>query len=537
MSHIAAFTDFNLDSSLLETLKKKGFHSPTPIQSLAIPALLCGQHDLIARAETGTGKTAAYGIPVIETLHNSKGSRKPRALVLAPTRELAMQISGELSSLCNDPPLKFVSVYGGQAIEIQLNLLRHGADVVIGTPGRILDLIKRNALKLEELQFAILDEADEMLDMGFIEDIEDILSETPENKRMLMFSATMPEPIREIAQKFMVNPEFVSTPLVRLDSGKTEQIAYEVRRENKLPALERILAVAADPYAMIFCRTRADVDELTMQLQQLGFPAEALHGDLAQAQRTRVIANFKSRRFKIMIATDVAARGLDVNDLTHVINFSLPQSPEIYVHRIGRTGRAGKSGIAITFYTPGEKRRLEVIRKEVQSTIRTEKLPDAQAIVKMKKERFLDELDKLAGEQISFGCLSFAKELLNMDADPEELIAALLQMRYGDELDSNSYPELSGKRSRQQGKGFITVGVGKKDGYTPGKLMNMLYEKSRVWKSKMGKIVINSKSSTVELPASSIPAALRALKQAGISAEAIDAESSKIMSNCHKRCY
>jgi len=362
MSDLEQFRSLGVSEEILEALRAKGFETPSPIQELTIPKLLSGENDLIGQAQTGTGKTAAFGIPIIQCC--KPGWDKPQALILAPTRELSIQIAEELNSLKGCGRLRIAPFYGGQAIEIQLQKLRDGVDVVIGTPGRLLDLMRRGKFDFSELRFAVLDEADEMLDMGFLEEIEGILAATTPEKRMLMFSATMPPAIQKIAERFMRGYEVVRTLSEQPGTALTEQIWFEVRREDKFDALSRIIDMEDGIYALIFCRTRNDSDELVERLKQRGFRAEVLHGDIAQAQRTKVINQFKDKKFRLLVATDVAARGIDVNDLTHVINYSIPQESETYIHRIGRTGRAGKTGMAITFVTPGESRRLAFIRHE-----------------------------------------------------------------------------------------------------------------------------------------------------------------------------
>ena len=318
MAELEKFRALGISEGVLDALRQKGFEEPSPIQELTIPLLLKGERDVIGQAQTGTGKTAAFGIPIIDTIRRGDGN--PKALILAPTRELSIQIAEELNSLKGNSNLRIAPFYGGQFIGVQLKKLDEGIDIVIGTPGRIIDLMEREKLILDEIQFAVLDEADEMLDMGFVDDIKRILSAAPAEKRMLMFSATMPEEILAIAEQFMrPDYEIVRTKTETVSTDLTEQIYYEVRREHKLEVLSRIIDMEDDLYAMVFCKTRSDVDELTDALTARGYAVDALHGDIAQAQRTRVINNFKARKFRLLIATDVAARGIDVNDLTHVI--------------------------------------------------------------------------------------------------------------------------------------------------------------------------------------------------------------------------
>ncbi len=444
------FADLNLSEGTLKVLADRAYVTPTPIQALVIPKLLENTRDLIAQARTGTGKTAAYALPVIEKLLQAEHGKQPRAIVLSPTRELAMQIAKEVELFIGERKLKVATVYGGQNIEIQLKALKSGVDIVVGTPGRVIDLMERNALKLDRIEFAILDEADEMLDMGFVEDIELILGAAPAEKRNLMFSATVPAEARKIAEQFMTDAEYIKAPVSKDEEADplTEQWACEVKREDKFNALKRILHAEGRIYAMIFCRTRTDVDELTMNLQKNKFRAEALHGELTQNQRTRVIEQFKLRRFDMLVATDVAARGIDVNDLTHVINYALPMDKDIYTHRIGRTGRAGKSGVAISLFTPSEGGRFAMLRKASKGKLEQRSLPDAKAIIAAKKARFKDELATLM-PKVNPAYQRMAEELIDI-YDPASLLAALLDMKFHKELLQENYPPLSGGRNERR---------------------------------------------------------------------------------------
>lgn len=495
MSDIKDFGTLGLSSEMLSALKLKGFSEPTPIQSLTIPKLLNGSHDLIGQAQTGTGKTAAFGIPIIE--RSVLGARKPQALILAPTRELSMQIAEEINSFKGGKKLRIVSFYGGQSIEIQLQILRQGnVDIVIGTPGRIIDLHERGELDFSELKYAVLDEADEMLDMGFIEDIELILGATNSDKRTLMFSATMPDEVLGIAEKFMGEYEIVRTAMVQMSTELADQIYYEVRREDKFDALMRIIDTEENLYALVFCRTKGDVDEVVEKLKQHRYPVEALHGDVAQSLRTRVINRFKNRYFPILVATDVAARGIDVNDLTHVINYSIPQNHDIYIHRVGRTGRAGKEGKAITFVTPGEIRRIRSIQSNIKNEIRKEQLPDGRAVVELKKRRYIEKLSQFRREE-NEEYLSFARELLDNAYVAEELLAAILQNHFKDELLERRYRDFSGKKKDraywENSVGRINevkliLGIGKLDGFGAVKIMNLFRDLVKLRRDRIGKI-------------------------------------------------
>lgn len=496
MNDIQEFRKLGLSETMLNALLLKGFQTPSPIQELTIPKLLAGEKDLIGQAQTGTGKTAAFGIPIIEKAE--EGAKKPQALILAPTRELSMQIAEELNSLKGKRKLRIASFYGGQPIEIQLQVLRQGnVDIIIGTPGRIIDLHERGELDFSRLKYAVLDEADEMLDMGFIEDIERILSCTPQEKRMLMFSATMPPEVLSIAEKFMADYEIIRTQMTQLSTELTDQLYYEVRREDKFDALMRIIDTEEELYAIIFCRTKGDVDEVTEKLKQHGYRVEALHGDIAQIQRTKVINRFKEKHFRMLVATDVAARGIDVNDLTCVINFSIPQNPDIYVHRVGRTGRAGKRGKAITFVTPGELRRIKNIQEAIKNEIRKEQLPDGRAVIELKKRRYAERITKLRSSEDNEEYRIFAAELLAEAASPEELLAAILQNHFKGELLERNYRDFSGRKkdrafwensAGRANEVQLLIGVGKLDGFGAVKMLDLFWNIAHVRKNRIGKI-------------------------------------------------
>ena len=504
------FRELGISEHILRALAAKGFVEPSPIQKQTIPLLIAGEKDVIGQAQTGTGKTAAFGIPILESVQPGE-SRNPRALVLTPTRELCIQVADELNSIEGDNGLKISPFYGGQYIGIQLGVLRSGIDVVVGTPGRVIDLIERGRLVLDEVQFVVLDEADEMLDMGFIEDIEKILAVTPTEKRMLMFSATMPPEIQRIAVQYMrPGYEIVRTAPAVCDT-LTKQIYYEIPRESKLDVLTRLIDLEGDMYAMVFCRTREDVDDLAEALIAKGIPVDAIHGDIVQTQRTRVISNFKAGKFKILIATDVAARGIDVNNLTHVINYSVPESVEPYIHRVGRTGRAGKTGIAITFVTPGERRRFAMIRKKVSVPIEKGSLPKGTDVADAKKARLVETLQTLAESGDCACYYGFAAELMRV-AHPAGIIAALLKLHYASTLDPEAYEELNrpepeerkhrdrrenreeGEREFGRAKDFVRLefSAGKADGFSVPELLELIHHRAGIRSVELGRIECGS---------------------------------------------
>ncbi len=490
MNDLPEFRALGIAEELIPALIAKNFQTPSAIQSLAIPLLLSGEKDLIGQALTGTGKTAAFGLPVIQTI--SPGKNKPQALILAPTRELSIQISDELNSLAGNKPLRIIPLYGGQLITIQMDELKRGVDIAVGTPGRIMDLYRRGKIELDELQFAILDEADEMLDMGFIDDIREILGLTNPDKRMLMFSATMPPEIMEIAAEFM-RPEYEIARTGNAgatNTDLTEQYYHEVKREHKLYALTRLIDANSDLYAMVFCRTRADVDEVTEKLHAQNYRAEALHGEISQAQRLRVINGFKKRKFPLLIATDVAARGIDVNDLTHVINYSLPQNSEIYIHRIGRTGRAGRHGVAVSFVTPGEKRKLKFIEKDIGNEIPRKELPTISDIIENKKQIFAENIALLLETGEAEPYLNFAEELCTLGSHPAEALAAMLKMHFKNELLAESYQQFgSPVKKDQSNMKKLLLFAGRADGITVPALLREICDRTGIRSNQLGKII------------------------------------------------
>ncbi len=449
MDILPAFAELGLSEKTLKALAEKGFEEPTEIQKACIPLLMEKGTEVVGQAQTGTGKTAAFALPIIETI--SEKSKNVEALILAPTRELALQVSEEINSLKGDRALEVAPIYGGASMENQLRKLKKGVQIVVGTPGRILDHIRRGTLKLSNLEFMVLDEADEMLDMGFIEDIEEVLKAVPEEKRMLMFSATMPKEILKLAENFMKNPQIVKTKKASESTSQADQIYYEVKESDKVEALTRIIDRDPSFYGVVFCRTKLQCDEVAKKLSDRGYDAAALHGDLSQKERENILKRMKERRLSILIATDVAARGLDIQDLTHVINYSLPQDPEIYIHRVGRTGRAGKNGTAITFITPSEARKFSYIKKASKSDIRREEIPTASEVIESKKARMLEDLENALKTEPAVDYYSIAETLLD-GREPREAFAALLAHIYKDELDISQYKDIS-KDSRKTRKG------------------------------------------------------------------------------------
>ncbi len=383
------FSEFDLQPQLVQTIADIGYTVPTPIQSAIIPAMLAGQ-DVIGQSQTGSGKTAAFSLPILHNLQS--GQRHVQSLVVAPTRELAMQVADALHNYGRQIGVRVLAVYGGQPYNHQISRLKKGVDVVVGTPGRLLDLIRKNVLKLDRVATVVLDEADEMLSMGFIADIEAILDQTASNRRTALFSATVPQRILRLAEKYMNAPKSYKIGCKQLTVDTVEQRYYLVNEADKLAALTRLFEIEPITSALIFARTRLGTTELVNELTLRGFPAEALNGDLSQEARVQVLNRFRDNKLKVLVATDVAARGLDIDDISHVFNYGLPQDPEIYVHRVGRTGRAGKTGIAITFLTPKERWALRRIEGFTKQNITRMTLPSAEDIKLHREEQLVEKV-------------------------------------------------------------------------------------------------------------------------------------------------
>lgn len=427
------FNEFGLDPTVLRAITEMGFEESTPIQEKAMPIAM-DNRDLIGQAQTGTGKTAAFGIPLVNKIDVKED--RIVALIMCPTRELAIQVAEEIEKLGRFKGIRSLPIYGGQDIVKQIRALKKRPQIIIGTPGRLLDHINRKTIKLDDVQTVILDEADEMLDMGFMEDIQSILKLVPSERQTMLFSATMPTNIQRLAQQFLRNPEHVSVIPKQMSAPLIDQSYIELQERQKFDTLCRLIDMDSPELAIIFGRTKRRVDELAEGLQKRGYTAEGLHGDLSQNQRDNVMRKFRDGSIDVLVATDVAARGLDVSGVTHVINFDLPQDPESYVHRIGRTGRAGKEGAAYTFVTPREIDHLNFIEKLTRQKIAKKPMPSiAEAIEgkqKMTAERILDLLDKDDHNEYK----GLAIQLLEQH-DSVHLLAAALKLLTGDKKEVN----------------------------------------------------------------------------------------------------
>ncbi|GAA0311548.1 ATP-dependent RNA helicase DeaD [Gracilibacillus halotolerans] len=418
------FNELGISKQILTALEKMGFEEATPIQAQTIPLAITGK-DVIGQAQTGTGKTAAFGIPMIEKIEPN--ARKIQGLVVAPTRELAIQVSEELHKLGRENRVKTLPVYGGQHMERQIKALKNGPHIVVATPGRLLDHLRRRTIRVDDVRVAVLDEADEMLNMGFIDDIRSILEAIPEERQTLLFSATMPKEILDIAKTLMKNPEKVQVKSKEMTVSNIDQFFVEVTEKQKFDTLTNLLDIHVPELAIIFGRTKKRVDELTEGLQARGFRAEGIHGDLTQGKRTSVLNKFKLGRIEILVATDVAARGLDISGVTHVYNFDIPQDPESYVHRIGRTGRAGKTGEAISFITPREVPHLHLIEKVTKSKMKRMQAPSYDEAKRGLQQLTAEKIMKAIQQSDLQEYRETATELLD-EHDSVTIIAAALKM-------------------------------------------------------------------------------------------------------------
>ena len=488
------FGEIELDKKIFTALTSMGFEEPSPIQSQTIPLVMSGV-DVIGQAQTGTGKTAAFGIPIIQ---NITDTRKIQALIMTPTRELAIQVAEELGKIGRVRRTKVLPVYGGQPIERQIRALRMGVQIVIGTPGRLLDHIRRDTIKLDGIKFLVLDEADEMLDMGFVDDIETIIKNIPKEKQTLLFSATMPKPILRLAEKYMKSPQLVTVSKEKLTVPLIDQFYFETN--DKLDGLCRILDVETTGKTIIFCRTKKGVDELVSSLGNRGYLAEGLHGDLSQYQRDRVMKKFREGRADILIATDVAARGLDIDNITHSINYDIPQDPESYVHRIGRTGRAGNKGTAMTFITPREFRQLKLIEKVTKAKIIRKNLPTALNVIERQKESIISRIFTVLDNDKYQEYRTIVDELLE-EYNAEDIAAATIKlMQEGTKaLVTEEKPSFANTGAKT-GMVRLFMNIGRQQKINPEDIVRTIASEADIAGSLIGLINIYDKFTFVEIP-------------------------------------
>jgi len=534
------FIDLHLRPELEQAVAALGYAEPTPIQSGIIPLMLSGI-DAIGQAQTGTGKTAAFSIPILNNLQS--GSRLPQALVMAPTRELALQVSEAITGLGQFCKVRVLAIYGGAAYEKQLTQLKRGVDVVVGTPGRLLDLLNRGALNLSGVRTVVLDEADEMLSMGFIEDIEALLSATPLERQTSLFSATLPLPIRKLAKKYMREPQSVTIDREQMTVAAIEQRYYLVNQADKTAALTRLFEVEEITSALIFARTRLGTRDLAAELTKRGFPSEALNGDLSQESRESTLNRFRTGQIKVLAATDVAARGLDIEGISHVFNYDLSEDPEIYIHRVGRTGRAGRAGVAITLVTPSEKRRLHNVETFIHQKLTSAVLPTEEEIMARRQNELVEKLtfwlkrgrckqERLIAEQMvaegadPLDLAAVAIKIVRAEekARPVAPVSAVVEMKsenYGADrfgrraplrrtrlaaaVESRGKTQASarreeGKPSREAGMVSLTMNIGKTHGIRPADVVGALSYQADIPGSQLGKIFIQHDHTLVDVP-------------------------------------
>ena len=526
-SPITQFEDLALSPLLLQTLKEVGYEAPSPIQAACIPHLLAG-HDLIGQAQTGTGKTAAFALPLLERLDLT--NHHPQVLVLTPTRELAIQVSEAFQNYARHlPGFHVLPIYGGQSMTVQLRHLRRGAHVVVGTPGRVMDHLRRETLSLDNLRSVVLDEADEMLRMGFIDDVDWILERTPPERQIALFSATMPEPIRRVAHRHLRNPQEVKIQTRTATVATVDQRYWQVSGLHKLDALNRILEVEDMDAALVFVRTKTAATELAERLEARGYSCGSLHGDMTQALRERTVEQLKNNAVDIVVATDVAARGLDVQRISHVINYDIPYDAEAYIHRIGRTGRAGRAGVAILFVAPREMRMLRVIEKATRQPITPMQPPTQAVIAGHRLNRFKQKiLDTLAAQDLSFFREVVSQIEQEQDISAQDIAAALAYLmqrerplqapevsnvkttapRPSEETrnhaDAPSRPTARRERSKEAVDSEAMryrLEVGHQHGATPQNIVGAIANEAGIDSRYIGRIEIHDDYSTVDLPA------------------------------------
>jgi ATP-dependent RNA helicase DeaD len=490
------FHELHLKTEILKAIDALGFEEPTPVQKQTIP-LLTGGADIVAQAPTGTGKTAAFAIPIMEMVDPSQ--RTVQALVLTPTRELALQVADAAHAIGRYRGVNVLPIYGGQAYDHQLRGLRAGAHLVVGTPGRVMDHIRRGTLHLDTVRMVVLDEADEMLDMGFKEDIEFILDRTPKERQTALFSATMPARIAALARRYMREPQFIVPAHETRTVPQTHQVYYEIPGRAKRDALTRILDLQAPHSAMIFCRTRREADELSAALQARGYEADAIHGDMSQAQRERVLRAFRENRVNLLVATDVAARGLDIPDVTHVINYDIPDDSDAYVHRIGRTGRMGRKGEAITLVTSREMRLLRTIEKDIRKKLKPLHLPTPEDVAARRREAFVESLRETirggAGERYGLVVEELAEEF-----NPMEIAAGAIQLAF-EAAPGPARPVLvpSDGKATERGMTRMVLDAGRRRGVRPGDIVKGLAMAAGIVGSDIGNIDVQEDLAFIEV--------------------------------------
>lgn len=514
---MTTFESLGIEEGLLQSLQAIGFETPTPIQEKAIPVLLQGTKDFVGLAQTGTGKTAAFGLPLLQLIEKSQ--RSPQALVICPTRELCLQITSDIEKFSGKEKVQVTAVYGGTSISLQIRELKRGSHIVVATPGRLIDLIERKAIHLENINYVVLDEADEMLNMGFKDDIEFILKETVNRHSMWLFSATMPPEIRHVSKRYMEQPVEISVGKVNTANANIDHQYYVTQHINRYETLKRIIDFNPGIYGIIFTRTKADAQHVTELLVREGYDIEALHGDLTQAQRDKVMGRFREKSLQLLIATDVAARGIDVKGITHVIHYELPDDTEVYTHRSGRTGRAGRSGISISIVTPRESYRLRQVEKLVNSRFAKMDIPAGKDVC---RKQFFYFIDKLLNADISSHEYEAYLPVLEekfAEVTKEEILQRVAALEFDRFLKYyENAPDLNARNdrgredrgARQDGFGRkrsgknngyqrLFVNLGTKDGFYKASFLQFILDLSGLHKEVLGNIDMKEMNSWIEI--------------------------------------
>lgn len=506
------FEELNIDERILRAIEDMGFEETSPIQTQAIPAV-CEGIDVVGQAQTGTGKTAAYTIPMLMKINPQ--IKKPQAIVLCPTRELAVQVAEEIRKLAKYmSDIKVLPVYGGQEIVRQIKSLKTGVQIIVGTPGRVMDHMRRKTVKFDNINMVILDEADEMLDMGFREDMETILTDTPQDRQTVMFSATMPKAIMDIARNFQKDAKVIKVVRKELTVSNIEQFYYEVRPKNKTEVLCRLIDIYNPRLSVVFCNTKRQVDELISELKGRGYFADGIHGDMKQQQRDRVMDDFRSGKVDILIATDVAARGIDVDDVDMVFNYDIPQDEEYYVHRIGRTGRAGRSGMALSFISGKEVYKLKDIERYCKTKILAKPVPSLDDVKNTKVDNMFEKIKQTIEEGGLTDMVNLVEEHVNQEEYTSmDMAAALLKMLIGDTLEredevENFHFDIDKDDSRMV---RLFINIGKKDKIKPSNILGAIAGESGMPGKLVGAIDMMDNYTFVDVPAIHAEKVLKAM--------------------------
>lgn len=518
------FDELGLSEQIIKAVTEMGFEEATPIQSKAIPVVMSGK-DMIGQAQTGTGKTAAFGIPALEKVDPK--NKHLQEIILCPTRELAIQVAEEIRNLSKFMHgVKVLPIYGGQDIVKQIRSLKAGTQIMIGTPGRVMDHMRRKTVKFEHVHTIVLDEADEMLNMGFREDIETILKEIPEERQTILFSATMPKAILEIARTYQKDAQTVKVVKKELTVPNIDQFYYEVKSKNKEEVLSRLLDIYAPRLSVVFCNTKRMVDELVSALQGRGYFAEGLHGDLKQSQRDRVMNSFRNGKTEILVATDVAARGIDVDDVDAVFNYDLPQDDEYYVHRIGRTGRAGRQGKAFSFVAGKEVYKLKDIQRYCKTKILAQPIPSLNDVKNTKVDKVLEKLSNIIEEEDLSSMITIIENRVNEeDYTSMDIAAAFLYLALGDKTEEEQAKSFDfGNTGAEEGMVRLFINIGKKQNVRPGDILGAIAGESGMPGKLVGSIDMYDKYTFVEVPREYASEVLKAMENAKIKGKNINIE-------------